>query len=440
MKEIKLAILGGGSSYAPELLDGVAKRYLSGEFHAREIVMVDVPEGLTRMETVASFARRMLAKQGMACILKTTLNRREAFDGAAFVISQIRVGGMLARQRDEHIPLRHGVLGQETTGAGGFANALRTIPVSLDFAREMKESCPEAWLLNFSNPSGLVTEALLRYSDIKTFGLCNVPIGIKMGIAKALGVEPSRVEIDVSGLNHLSFVTGIWVDGQDATGTVFQSPLFDEYLKIEKYGSGMGRFLKRLRVIPASYLYYYWCSERALKEQLDGFSGGKGTRADEVMRIEKDLFEVYADPENEDLPEALKKRGGAYYSDVALNSISAILNNNRVVEALNVVNRGAVPGIQAESVVEVSCMVDGRGPHPLAQRPLPAEVIGLVQQVKAYESLTVETAVTGDVETAFFALQNHPLIPGADTARALLKDILEANKDFLPRFSGRSAL
>ncbi|MGI6667020.1 MAG: 6-phospho-beta-glucosidase [Bacillota bacterium] len=438
MKEIKLAILGGGSSYTPELLDGVAKRYLEGEFHAKEIVMVDIPEGRDRMETVASFARRMLSKRGMPCSLTTTVNRREAFDGASFVISQVRVGGMLSRRKDEHIPLKHGVIGQETTGAGGFANALRTIPVSLEFAREMQDRCPDAWLLNFSNPSGLVTEALIRYSDTKTFGLCNVPIGIRMGVAKALGVQPSQVSMDVSGLNHLSFVTGIWVGDHDATVTIFDSPLFDEYLKIEKYGARMGRFLKRLRVIPASYLSYYWCTERALREQLDDLSGEKGSRADEVMRIERDLFQMYAKPENADLPEALKKRGGAYYSDVALNSISAIVNNRPVVEALNVVNRGSVPGISAGSVVEVSCMVDARGPHPLAQKPLPPEVMGLVQQVKAYESLTVEAAVTGDIEKAFFALLNHPLIPGADTAQALLKDILEANKDYLPRFAGKA--
>ncbi|HHY75810.1 MAG TPA: 6-phospho-beta-glucosidase [Firmicutes bacterium] len=436
MKEFKLAVLGGGSSYAPELMDGIAKRYLGGEFHAREIVLVDVPEGRERMETVAAFTRRMFAKHGVPCEIRTTLDRREAFDGASFVISQIRVGGMLARQRDEHIPLKHGVIGQETTGAGGFANALRTIPVSLQFAREIEETCPDAWLLNFSNPAGLVTEALVRYARVKTFGLCNVPIGIKMGIAKALGVDPSRVSTDVSGLNHLSFVTGIWLDGRDITGEIFDSPLFDEYLRREKYGQEMGRFLRKLRVIPASYLYYYWCTERALKEQLAQLAE-KGSRADEVMRIEKELFEIYANPESDVLPEVLKKRGGAYYSDVALSCISAIVNNKPAVEALNVVNRGAVPGISETSVVEVSCMVDGRGPHPLAQKPLPPEVLGLVQQVKAYENLTVEAAVTGDVEMAFFALLNHPLMPGADTVRLVLRDILEANRDHLPQFAGK---
>lgn len=435
MKKLKLAVLGGGSSYAPELLDGMISKWRDGRFHAAEVAMVDVPEGKDRMETVAAFARRMIAKKGMPCDISTSIDRKKALDGASFVVSQLRVGGMAARRRDEHIPLKHGIIGQETTGAGGFANALRTIPVSLDIARDVKEICPDAWLLNFSNPSGLVTEALIRYSDVKTFGLCNVPIGIRMGVAKALGVDPSRVGADVSGLNHLSFVTKVSLDGQDVTAAIFDSPQFDAYLKSERYAD-MATFLKRLRIIPASYLFYYWCTGKALGQQQEDMASGKGTRADEVMGIEKHLFEIYGRPDSADLPEELKKRGGAYYSDVALNSIAGIVSNTPVAEALNVRNRGAVPGLPPDAVVEVSCVVDGRGPHPLAQDPLPPEVIGLVQHVKAYENLTVEAAVKGDKDAAFFALLNHPLVP-SDKALAVLEDILEANKEYLPRFAGR---
>lgn len=434
MKKLKLAVLGGGSSYAPELLDGMISKWRDGRFHAAEVAMVDVPEGKDRMETVAAFARRMIAKKGMPCDISTSIDRKKALDGASFVVSQLRVGGMAARRRDEHIPLKHGIIGQETTGAGGFANALRTIPVSLDIARDVKEICPDAWLLNFSNPSGLVTEALIRYSDVKTFGLCNVPIGIRMGVAKALGVDPSRVGADVSGLNHLSFVTKVSLDGQDVTAAIFDSPQFDAYLKSERYAD-MATFLKRLRIIPASYLFYYWCTGKALSQQQEDMAG-KGTRADEVMGIEKHLFEIYGRPDSADLPEELKKRGGAYYSDVALSSIMGIVLNTPVAEALNVRNRGAVPGLPPDAVVEVSCVVDGRGPHPLAQDPLPPEVIGLVQHVKAYENLTVEAAVKGDKDAAFFALLNHPLVP-SDKALAVLEDILEANKEYLPRFAGR---
>lgn len=437
MDKFKIAVIGGGSSYAPELLDGTIRKWEEGEFHVEEVALVDVPEGQARMEIVAAFCRRMLAKRGMPCRITTTLDRRSAISGARFVISQLRVGQMQARWRDEHIPLKHGVIGQETTGAGGFANALRTIPVSLDIARDIKEMNPDAWLLNFSNPSGLVTEALLRYSDVKTFGLCNVPIGIRMGVVKALGVEPARVSIDASGLNHLCFVTGIYLDGHDVSQKVFDSLLLLAYLKAEKFGEEFAPYLRRLRAIPASYLYYYWFTEKALKAQLDDVASGKGTRADEVMRIEEGLFELYSKEDVVDLPPELKKRGGAYYSDVALSSVSAIVRNTPAIEVLNVRNKGSVPGLDPDAVVEVSCLVDGRGPHPIAQKPLPVEVKGLVQQVKAYEYLTVEAAVHGDMESAFWALLNHPLVPGADAARALLADILEANRQFLPQFEGK---
>jgi len=437
VKTVKLAVLGGGSSYLPELLDGVIKKWDQGEFHAESIALVDVPEGKERMETVAAFSRRMMAKRGMPCRLETFLDRREAFDGASFVISQIRVGGMKARWNDEHVPLRHGVIGQETTGPGGFANALRTIPVSLDIARDVLDICPDAWLLNFSNPSGLVTEALVRHSGVKTFGLCNVPIGIKMGVAKALSVDPSRVSMDVSGLNHLSFVTGLYLDGNDVFDRLLESPVLAAFLQAMKFPPEFGRYLRYLRLIPASYLYYYWFTDRVLKSQLEDVQKGTGTRADEVMRVEKELFKEYEKPDLADLPSDLKKRGGAFYSDVALAAVSAILRNSPVEEALNVQNRGAVPGLEPDVVVEVSCMVDGRGPQPLSQKRLPTEVLGLVRQVKGYEILTVKAAVEGDVEAAFFALLNHPLVPGADAALAILKDILETNREHLPQFKGK---
>lgn len=436
MKKIKIAVLGGGSSYAPELLDGVIRKWELGEFHAEEISLVDVPAGKERMETVAAFSRRMTAKRRMPCSIETSLDRRSAIDGASFILSQIRVGGMKARLSDERIPIRHGAIGQETTGAGGFANALRTIPASLEIARDVKEVVPDAWLLNFSNPSGLVTEALLRHAHVKTFGLCNVPIGIRMGIAKALGVDPKRVTLDASGLNHLCFVTGIYLDGKDVSGQVFDSPLLALYLETEKFGRDFAGHLRRLRAIPASYLYYYWFTKEALSAEEKDVESGKGTRADEVMRVEEELFETYGKEESADLPPALKKRGGAYYSDVALNCISAIVRNVPANEVLNVANDGAVPGLDPDATVEVSCMVDGRGPRALAQKRLPVEVLGLVQQVKAYEMLTVQAAVEGDLEAAFFALLNHPLVPGADAARGILRDILETNKDFLPQFRG----
>jgi len=437
MKQFKLVVIGGGSSYTPELFDGLIKRWKNQEFLAEETLLVDIPEARERVQKVAALARRMISASGMPGTVSISFDRREALHGASFVISQLRVGGMKARQKDEHIPLKYGVIGQETTGPGGFANALRTIPVSLGIARDVREISPEAWLLNFSNPSGLVTEALLRYGEVRTFGLCNVPIGIKMAVAKALSASPSRVSIDVSGLNHLSFVTGIYLDGEDVGGRLFNSPLLALYLESTKMGREMAPFLRALRVIPSSYLFYYWFKGKALESERRDMESGKGTRADEVLRIEEELFRLYSQEDLRELPKELKKRGGAYYSDVALNAISAILRDQPAIEALNVKNLGAVPGLSPESVVEVSCLVDGRGPHPLAQKPLPIEVLGLVQKVKAYEHLTVEAAVEGSIEKAFFALLNHPLVPDADTALSLLRDILEANREHLPQFEGK---
>lgn len=438
MKEIKLAVVGGGSSYTPELLHGLIQRWQNEEFLTGEIALVDIAEGKERMETVASFARRMLKKSGMPCNISTWTDLGTGLDGADFVVSQIRVGGMKARWRDEHIPIKYGIAGQETTGPGGFANALRTIPAALDIAGEIRNTCPNAWLLNFTNPSGIITEALVKHANIKTFGLCNVPIGIRMGIAKALGVEPERISLDASGLNHLSFVTGVYQDGKDITDQVIETPLLPEYLEEIKVGKDLAPLIKKIKVIPASYLYYYWSRKRSVENQKKNIESKKGTRADQVMEIEKRLFRMYQDESLDDLPPELKKRGGAYYSDVALNSISNIVRNHPGIEVLNVENKGAVPGLPRDVVVEVSSVIDGTGPKPLAQCPLPIEVLGLVQKVKAYEQLTVEAAVEGNVEKAFFALMNHPLVQDGHTAAALLTDILRENSGFLPQFSGKS--
>lgn len=440
MREIKLVVIGGGSSYTPELIGGLIDKWKKGEFLAREIVLVDVPKGEDRLNVICEFAKRMVKKAGMNADLLPSLDRTKALEGADFVISQMRVGMMKARQLDEHIPLRHGVIGQETTGPGGFANALRTIPVSLELAWDVARISPKAWLLNFTNPSGLVTEALIKYSPVKTFGLCNVPISLRMAIAEALKVPPERISVDVSGLNHLSFITGIYLDGCDITAGVFQSPALPMFLERANIPKIMAPFLSKLKIIPSPYLQYYWGRTAALQREQKAMESGQGTRADEVMQIEEDLFRLYSDPASDTMPEQLKKRGGAYYSDVALNAISAIVNDRPTVEALNVQNRDSVPLLPRDTVVEVSSMVDARGPHPLAQKPLPIEVMGLVQKVKAYEELTVEAAVHQDLDKAFFALLNHPLVQDADTALNLLREIITENAEFLPHFKNKKGL
>ena len=436
MKNVKIVVIGGGSSYTPELVDGLIRRWEAGDFFAGEIVLVDLPEGREKAEVVAEFSRRMMKRKGMPSSVRVSLDRSEALDGASFVISQIRVGGMKARRCDEHLPIKYGVIGQETTGPGGFANALRTIPAALEIARDVEEKCPDAWLLNFSNPSGLVTEALIKHAAVKTFGLCNVPISIKMALAQALRIEPEKVRLDVMGLNHLSFVMHIYRDGEDIRDLLFSKAFVALLTKAANLRPEMDRFLTRLKIIPSPYLQYYWLRRRTVSEE-ERAAKGEGTRADQVMKIEQELFEQYAKPEVDELPGALKKRGGAWYSAVALQCISAILKNSPYLEALNVRNDGAIGELPAGSVVEVTTVVDGKGPTPLQLGPLPVEIRGLVQQVKAYEELTVEAAVHGDIEAAFFALLNHPLVGDAEVALDLLKDILDSNREFLPQFNGK---
>jgi 6-phospho-beta-glucosidase len=437
MKTIRLAVVGGGSSYTPELIDGLIKRWQDNEFLAEHLALIDIPQGRDRLEVVGAFVQRMIARAGMPCKVTTWTELAPGLEDADFVISQIRVGGMKARQTDEHIPAKHGVVGQETTGPGGFACALRTIPAALDIAGQMQSTCPDAWLLNFTNPSGIVTEALTKHSQAKVFGLCNVPIGIKMGISQAMEVEHERLSVDVSGLNHLSFVTGLYLDGEDIMEQVMNSPLLEEYLDTIKVGRHLAFFVRELNVIPGSYLYYYWSRDKAIRNQKHDISSGKGTRADQVMTIEDSLFNLYADQTLDTLPPDLKKRGGAYYSDVALNSISSIVRNVPHTEVLNVENKGAVPGLPPDVVVEVTSAVDGAGPKPVAQQTLPAEILGLVQKVKCYEQLTVEAAVEGNIVKAFSALINHPLVQDGEVAANLLKDILKANSGFLPQFRGK---
>jgi 6-phospho-beta-glucosidase len=438
MKTIRLAVIGGGSSYTPELIDGLIKRWEDNEFLAEHLALIDIPQGRDRLEVVGGFVQRMIEKAGMPCKVTRWTDIAPGLEGADFVISQIRVGGMKARQTDEHIPAKYGIVGQETTGPGGFACALRTIPAALSIAEAMQRTCPNAWLLNFTNPSGIVTEALLKHTQAKVFGLCNVPISIKMEISQALGVEHQRLSVDVSGLNHLSFVTGLYLDGADVMDQVMSSPLLEQYLDKIKVGRHLAFFVRELKVIPGSYLFYYWPRLKAIREQQSDISSGKGTRADQMMKIEERLFNLYSDQALDTLPADLKKRGGAYYSDVALNSISSIVRNVPHLEVLNVENKGTVPGLPPDAVVEVTSAVDGAGPKPVAQKMLPAEVLGLVQKVKCYEQLTVEAAVHGSVEKAFSALINHPLVQDGETAASLLKDILEANSEFLPQFRGKN--
>jgi len=433
-KGLKIVTIGGGSSYTPELIEGFIKYY--DELPIREIWLVDIEAGKEKLEIVGNLAKRMVEKAGLPIEVHLTLDRRKALEGADFVTTQLRVGLLEARKLDESIPLKHGVLGQETNGPGGLFKAFRTIPVILDICREMEELCPNAWLINFTNPAGMVTEAVLKHTKIKVVGLCNVPIGMEMGVAKLLGVDHSRVRIDFAGLNHLVYGLDVFVDGVSVKKEVI-SLLTDPDKAITMQNiHAMGwepEFLQALNVLPCPYHNYYYKSGNMLEEELKKFREGN-IRAEVVKRLEDDLFELYKDPSLDIKPPQLEKRGGAYYSDAAVRLIHSMYTDKRDIQAVNTRNNGAISNLPAQAAVEVSCVITKDGPKPISVGDLPVAVRGLVGYMKSFEEVAIEAAVTGNYNTALLAMTMNPFIPSDQTAKTILNEMLEAHKEHLPQF------
>lgn len=438
MKELKIAVIGGGSSYTPELIDGFIKR--SQELKVKEIHLVDIEEGKEKLEIVGALAKRMISKAGLDTEVILTLDRRSAIKNADFVLTQFRVGGLKAREKDELIPLKYNCLGQETTGAGGFAKALRTIPVIMDICKDIEELSPNAWLINFTNPAGLVTEAVLRYTNTKVIGLCNVPITMKKTTAKMLNVDENRLKMEIIGLNHLSWARKVYLDGNDITDEVVEMNLDSDMLNMKNISNleWNKNFLKSLRMIPSPYLrYYYMTDEMVINEKKD-LENGSGSRAQKVMAIEKELFSIYKDEQLDTKPIQLEQRGGAYYSDAAVSLINSIYNNKKEIHTVNIRNNGAITNLADDIVIECDAIVDSTGARAITQGKLENELLGLVSIVKSYELLTAEAATSGDYGKALLALSTHPLIPSIDIAERILNDILRENEKYLPQFKERS--
>ncbi|MDI0274254.1 MULTISPECIES: 6-phospho-beta-glucosidase [Bacillus] len=436
MKEgIKIVTIGGGSSYTPELVEGFIKRY--HELPVKELWLVDIEAGQEKLNIVGALAKRMVEKAGLPIEVHLTLDRREALKDADFVTTQFRVGLLEARAKDERIPLKYGVIGQETNGPGGLFKGLRTIPVILDIVKDMEELCPDAWLVNFTNPAGMVTEAVLRYTNLKkVVGLCNVPIGIKMGIAKALDVDVERIEVQFAGLNHMVYGLDVYLDGVSIMDQVLDelgNPNSQWSMRNIEAKNWEPSFVKGLGVIPCPYHRYYYKTKDMLEEEQKA-AQEKGTRAEVVQQVEQELFELYKDPDLSIKPPQLEKRGGAYYSDAACNLISSIYNDKHDIQPVNTVNRGAIASIPAESAVEVNCIITKDGPKPIATGDLPVAVRGLVQQIKSFERVAAEAAVTGDYETALVAMTINPLVPSDEIAKQILDEMLEAHREHLPQF------
>lgn len=430
---LKIVTIGGGSSYTPELVEGFIKRY--SELPVKELWLVDIEEGKEKLEIVGNLARRMVEKAGVDMEIHLTLDRRAALKDADFVTTQLRVGLLAARIKDERIPLSHGVIGQETNGAGGLFKALRTVPVILDIIRDIEELCPNAWLINFTNPAGIISEAVFKYTNFKRFiGLCNVPIGVKNGVAKLFEVESNRIQMKFAGLNHMVYGLDVTLDGEDVTQEAVEkfatSAITMQNIKEIPFNA---EFIKALGVIPCPYHRYYYKTKEMLAEELESFKEGK-TRGETVKALEDDLFELYKDPNLDIKPPQLEKRGGAYYSDAACNLISSIYNDKHDMQVVNVLNNGAIRDIKDDSAVEISSIITKNGPQPLAIGYLPVAVSGLVTQIKAFERLAAKAAVEGDYNAALQALCINPLITSDDLAQTILDEMIEAHKDYLPRF------
>jgi 6-phospho-beta-glucosidase len=398
---MKVAVVGGGSTYTPELVSGLSRLDVS------EFVLHDIDA--ERRDVVGGLARRMLDKQGYAGSLDVTDDLDRAVAGADFVLIQIRVGGQAARLADETFPLPCGCIGQETTGAGGLAKALRTVPMILEIAERVRETS-DAWIVDFTNPVGIVTRALLDHGH-RAIGLCNVAIGFQRRWAAGLGVEPSRVLVDQVGLNHLTWVRRVLFDGRDVLPEILAEHGDELAAELEL----PRRLLDELGVVPSYYLRYFYAHDEVLREQLDGVP-----RAQTVAEIERELLQMYRDPELVEKPALLEQRGGAFYSEAALGLVASLVSDDGAVHEVDIRNNGTLAGLADDDVVEVPARVTSRGAEPLEQPPLAPELLGLTQHVTAYERLALQAALSRDPLDVKKALLAHPLIGQYAIAEHLL--------------------
>ena len=425
---MKVCVVGGGSTYTPELVEGLLLRRDALDLH--EIHLVDTDPG--RLGILGPLAQRMCARVDERIAVEWGTDRHAGITGSTFVVSQMRVGGMAARERDEQLGREFGLIGQETVGVGGFANALRTIPVALAIAADIERLAPDATLLNFTNPAGLVTEALCRHTDVTTIGLCNVPWTIKERVARSLRVDAASVEFDYVGLNHLSWVRGVTVDGLDRTAEVLDGL---RRRVVERSGAHRDpdgepdwtvEAIDTLGAIPNSYLRYYYETDAWVRHQ-----STHPTRASEVMAIEDALLEQYADPDLAEKPAELSARGGAYYSEAAAELMADIASDANTVHVINTPNRGVIRGLPGDVVVEVSVRIEGDRIEPIHVDALRPDVDALVRTVKDFELLTVQAAVDGDRDAAIRALVTNPLGPSISDAPAVWARLVEVNEGWL---------
>ncbi|NSW91246.1 MAG: 6-phospho-beta-glucosidase [Firmicutes bacterium] len=427
MKSLKIAVIGAGSTYTPELINGFVTR--KNQIRLSSLALMDINRG--KLEIVSGLIRRILKANEMRPEIIITESLEEAIEGANYLICQVRVGGLDARIRDEKIPLKYCLLGQETTGAGGFMKALRTIPVIMNVAKTMERLAPKAWLINFSNPSGIIAEAVLNHTGVKMLGLCNAPIHMIKNVRKLFGGDAKDFDFEFVGLNHLCWITAVYVNDKE----LLQAHL-KEWIQTGELKKILGTdyelpLMKAVKGIPVGYLNYYYFRDEQLKKCMEA----PKTRGEICKDIEDKLLQMYKDPELKEKPTLLDERGGALYSEAAVSLIDAIENDKNDIHVLDIKNNGTYDFMDKNDVIEAKCIVGKNGAVPVKLRNFDNYyIIGLMRAVKAYEKLTVKAALEGNYETALAALMVHPLIGDYNRAKGVLDDMLEANREYLPQF------
>jgi len=420
----KITVIGGGSTYTPELIDG----FIQNEEHLQveEIALYDIDE--ERLNIVGGMAQRMVRYAELNTKITLNTDRPRAIDGAKFVLSSMRVGQMPARIIDEKIPLKYNVIGQETTGPGGTFKAFRTIPVTLDIARDMEKYAPDAWYINFTNPSGIMTEALLKHTNLNVVGLCNNPINTIAAMAEVFHAEPKDVFLEWMGLNHVNWIRRVFIKGVDMTPVIMDR--LEEFSDIEEMPQFDPELVRTLGVFPGYYLQYYYYHPKRVEEA----KAAEKSRGEVVLEVEKELLNKYADPKVLVKPEELAQRGGARYSEAAVNLILSIMLDRRDVQIVVTRNGNSIADLPPDASVEVPCVIGAHGVTPLVMGHLPESIRALCQQAKAWESATVKAAVSGSHKDAVLAMLQNPLVPDYPTAVALVDEMMEAHKQYLTQF------
>jgi 6-phospho-beta-glucosidase len=423
-KGLKITIIGSGSTYTPEIIEGFINK--RDALPVRELYLMDIDE--RKLNIVGGLCKRMVEAVNLDCKVVLTQDLDEAIKGADFVMAQIRVGKLPARVLDEKIPLKYDLIGQETNGIGGFFKGMRTIPAILNITKHMEELCPNAWLINFSNPSGMIAEAVLNNTKIKMMGLCNVPINMIDSVKKRLNLK--EAEIEYVGLNHLSWITSIVADGKDYLQTAIKEGINSEAMKNIPASGFTPELIKTIGAIPTSYLEYYYYKDK----KLENAKNVEKSRGEVCMEIEENLLEIYSNSEVHTKPELLSKRGGSRYSEVAINLVDSIYNDRGDIQVVNILNKGAIEFMDDNDAVEICARIDKNGATPIKTHFKNDHIKEYMLMMKAYEKHAVKAALTGDVDEAMRALLINPLVGDYKSAYPCFKELLKAHKTYLPQF------